>query len=725
MNVSSLLDGLLDLRGAVVGDSAGALVEEIGANANSEEIAAVSGLLVREFSQIGDALGTGALEILVIKGKQSTRVIARQHDSVLAVELAPTRATDDLENRLRSTDWTTNADETEAATTDSPPETPAFAATDAQPESEALAEQNSADRAHLRRELVKGRLSAAESLGAKLFGSANPNELGPDGSPVVSGNALALSQLMKGIAKVLVGDSFGGLDCLGAIDQSDTIDRSLRWAARIWTIRTIVSAGDQPDFAAACRNAANGILELAAVLDVEARAITLCTLADVAALRHEGDAALAFLNKAGELFEALGDDQEIASTLLSQARVLAELGRHSESLTAAQRAHHHQPSWPPPVLFLARRALEAGRLDDSQALVQPLLGLVPRPVEVERIQRLLGMVRSGAISEKAAFDYLRLLEAQPSRQTILELESLCAESAEIPLFQEALGWKLFRSGEFARAAQLFEKLSQDPSLTADERSSVLLALGCLATLKSRNEKTGVKVRAAVMATPEELRDSGPVLDGETAFTGPQSNGSGPGWGGKNPPTDLLAAQQNNQTGPVFAGSLRLFCLPDLVEFLHRGQRTGTIVCSSNAGIGAVHLRNGVITCAASPQTPSIGEWLISQGQLTREQYEVAYKEQQETSSNPLFGAILVDRGLTSVENVRKALEIQVFSALREIMSWVDGDFAFETDESGDSGEPGIELALDPQRVFLNIFKEMDESAAGYTPDSSDELLGTL
>ena len=48
-------------------------------------------------------------------------------------------------------------------------------------------------------------------------------------------------------------------------------------------------------------------------------------------------------------------------------------------------------------------------------------------------------------------------------------------------------------------------------------------------------------------------------------------------------------------------------------------------------------------------------------------------------------------------------------ALREMVEWASGRFAFEPDRNGSENPGGIEIHLDTRGVLLDVLREYDES----------------
>ena len=163
-------------------------------------------------------------------------------------------------------------------------------------------------------------------------------------------------------------------------------------------------------------------------------------------------------------------------------------------------------------------------------------------------------------------------------------------------------------------------------------------------------------------------------------------------------------------GAVFSGQLGSLALPDLLEFLRSGKRTGLLICSSASGKGALRFRDGLITGAASPSTPGVGELLVRARKVTPEALEALSATLGPDRHDPRLGERFVRDGLTDAPSVRKALEQLIGLAVRELMHWTEGEFTFNRETQLTPDSPGLAVALDPQGLLLNFFKELDEAS---------------
>jgi hypothetical protein len=161
---------------------------------------------------------------------------------------------------------------------------------------------------------------------------------------------------------------------------------------------------------------------------------------------------------------------------------------------------------------------------------------------------------------------------------------------------------------------------------------------------------------------------------------------------------------------VFSGRLSVFSLPDLVEFLRSARRTGQLVCSSPAGMGTMQFRKGWITGASSPGTPSACELLVRAGKVAAEAVQDLAPESARPGLAPCEA--IVRRGLADAAAVQGALRQQIELVLRELVSWTDGEFAFNQEAGGEAATQATAVQVDAQELLLNLFKEMDEASRG-------------
>ena len=557
--------------------------------------------------------------------------------------------------------------------------------------------------AELRRALVKGQLAQADSISTNLTEQAKLSGKLADGPPIPP-------QLLEGIASVLAGDALGGLEILKAVESSTREVPAYRWVALIWCVRASASTGAGLEVA---YGYAKSSLTVAGNLDSEARSMSTIELAEIEFQQGELDRAYAHTRAARAQLVNTSAQYLLANTWLLEARILAASGKQRESLDAAAQATKQRPSWPAPATLLARWALRDERINDADSVLQPLLGASPLASEVERISGVIKHVRSGTLPARVAYELLELIEARPTEKNVEQLNVLLDAYPAIEHLRDAYGWQLLRAGRYEAAKSLFEDMCSRADLTEEMRASALLALGCLATAKARYTNPEVKTRAVVDATPKNFSLATPAPRSSTKPTAVAPL--------EFRPSDIPPAQSQHNgfigdepgTSPkiglgtaMFSGNLQLFGIPDLLEFLRSGKRTGTLLCSSTAGIGAVQLRKGRITGAASPKTKAMQDYLLAMGAITAEAHHTAADAQRDGKAQ--VGRLLIEAGFTTTAQVQAALRTQIRDAIRDLMSWGAGKFAFDPEALFDQSRSDIEVEVDPQETLLDIFREQDE-----------------
>jgi tetratricopeptide (TPR) repeat protein len=741
------------IRGCVVGDSNGNVLEEGNADLNKESIAATGAFVGKVLGELGSELGLGNVTTASISGTDVAWVVAVRPGHIFVAECDGARSALAAENCLSTASWEQQIESPiEEAELKYLPTEPPAASPNPPPVKQRLQTQISAKvaplaspnlpsrvvppkpvpiaprpiatrvptnlqeagdlanseavRADLRRALIKGQLKLAEQFASKLLDDAKARNCVADGAPLPN-------ELLQGIAMVLAGDALAGLENLKGV-ESTSKSVSHIWASLIWCVRANTHANTGLD---ASKSLAKSALTLASQLDSEARAVSMLELATVLHHQAEYSASLEMIRSARILLARNADPQLYASCWLLEARVLGALGEREKSVSAAQRAREHRPSWPAPATFLATSALRDGSLPEAERAIQALLVAKPIATEVDRTNRTIEYVRLGALPAQVGSEFLELVESPSTVANIRRLEELSVAFPSVEHIKDALGWKLLRSGQYTEASAVFEPLAQVTNLSEDIRASVLLALGCLASVTSRHAKPGARIRAVVTAAPKNFKSTKPLppssakmrVAAPIEFQGSDGAAVDPLPLASPGPGEPTEAPKNHR-GMMFSGNLQLFALPDILEFLRSGQRTGTLLCSSTAGIGAIHLRRGRITGAGSPSTKGLKDYLIAIGAVSKE--NVQRVDQDELGERTLIGGLLVRLGIVTEGDVRLALRDQIRDAVKELMSWGVGQFAFDPEKVIETAEGDVPVELDPQDVLLNIFKEMDEHSRG-------------
>jgi len=698
-----LFGEMSEVRGVLTADLQGAVIETTASSPEAaEQGASVAAATVAGFTAAGSAAGFGRLELVLVKGARSSSAAAVRSNLFLQVTLDPTKSTAQVEKVLHA--W---ASETAVATATPPPPVPASPAKVAAdvPAPPAIAMATPAHAAEtsprpsgkdpwasLRRALVRGQLTKASVQQRELSESFRAAVDRP-GSEVLSAaeHEHAMQVLLEGIGTVIAGDGIGGSRILKELTPESQRNLSIRWLALQWSASAALRSGSSP----AARSHVKEALTLARQLDIDARAVSQWTAAEVLAQGGDHVRALTWLTEARARFERLGDRWGLGRTWLAEARIMAANQREQEAAEAARKAWGVDPGWDEPPIFLARRAL----LRDDLAEAESIMRTLSTPA-ADRVRALIGAIRERTVTNTDASEFLREHDAPPSIQALRALERIAHASPRFVQARDALAWMLLKLGKYADARSIFRDLLAY-ELSPGDRASVMLGLGCIPEGQQFADYSGGAFSAA---SPADAMPSPEGVAGE-ALSSPAPNSTG----------------FNGSGGPnaVFSGQLSVFALPDLLEFLRSARRTGLLVCSSAAGIGTLRLRDGWITAAASPSTPKLGQLLLHDGKVSAEALETVAARQASEQSDQLIGEMLAGEGLVEASAVQDAFRQQIELTIRELVHWKDGEFAFNREGESQPAGTVVSVELDAQAVLLNVFKELDE--ASRIPTSDVEL----
>ena len=320
----------------------------------------------------------------------------------------------------------------------------------------------------------------------------------------------------------------------------------------------------------------------------------------------------------------------------------------------------------------------------------------------ERVRAIVAAIRGGAVSAVDAGELLRVHDGPPTPEALRSLERIAGASPRFVQAREALARMLLEVGKYADARTIFRGLLSQPLGPAD-RASVMLGLGCIANALQDGgaSEPGTTLRQAVRdgstAAARYPGASAPVLPRLSSSVLLGGGGAGP--------------------SAVFSGQLGDFAFPDLLEFLRSARRTGLLVCSSPAGMGAVRFENGFLTGAAAPGTPALGDALVRLRRLTPVGLAAVAAPGGEQSDEAL-GEALVAKGLVDAAAVEAAQRLQIELTVRQLVGWKDGEFAFSRDREAAPARDEGTVSLDPQAVLLEVFRQLDEESRGGAEVSS-------
>lgn len=123
------------------------------------------------------------------------------------------------------------------------------------------------------------------------------------------------------------------------------------------------------------------------------------------------------------------------------------------------------------------------------------------------------------------------------------------------------------------------------------------------------------------------------------------------------------------------GDLKVMSLPDLLRWIDRARKTGSLIFTRGREKKVIFFREGVLI-AANSNSPNdkIGKILMRMNKISQEDLEEGLRQQKQ--SGDLIGDIFIARGLHTKEDFVTALERQAAQIISSLFSWKEGEFIF-------------------------------------------------
>jgi hypothetical protein len=144
-----------------------------------------------------------------------------------------------------------------------------------------------------------------------------------------------------------------------------------------------------------------------------------------------------------------------------------------------------------------------------------------------------------------------------------------------------------------------------------------------------------------------------------------------------------------------SGSLKDVSVADVMQFIHLGRRTGTLLLSRASEKAMIGFHGGRLVSAQAPRTPKLGDLLVSSGMIDRGILDAAIRAQSEALEHRSLGQILMSSGSIDAEGLRQVIATQIEQAVSEVMVWETGGFEFAIDDL----RPIDDIALYPSDVL--------------------------
>ena len=154
------------------------------------------------------------------------------------------------------------------------------------------------------------------------------------------------------------------------------------------------------------------------------------------------------------------------------------------------------------------------------------------------------------------------------------------------------------------------------------------------------------------------------------------------------------------------GSLKEASLPDVLQLLTMGKKTGCLSVTHRSNFGYIYFDKGRI-CYASivNRRDRLGDILVKSGLVSPEQLEQAIQAQGKLRDRRI-GEILIDMGALTREELHQQIRLQIEHAVYFLFTWSQGTFNFEADIRPE--EQDFLVSINPESLLLEGARRVDE-----------------
>src|SRR3954470_19797408 len=154
------------------------------------------------------------------------------------------------------------------------------------------------------------------------------------------------------------------------------------------------------------------------------------------------------------------------------------------------------------------------------------------------------------------------------------------------------------------------------------------------------------------------------------------------------------------------GSLKEASLPDVLQLLAMGKKTGCLAVTHRNNFGYVYFDRGLISYASIVnRRDRIGDILLKSGTITQAQLDAAISAQSRHRDKRI-GELLVSQGAVTRDALHAQIRTQIEEAVYYLFTWTRGTFNFEAEVHPE--EQDLLVAINPESLLLEGARRVDE-----------------
>src|SRR5690348_14871291 len=154
------------------------------------------------------------------------------------------------------------------------------------------------------------------------------------------------------------------------------------------------------------------------------------------------------------------------------------------------------------------------------------------------------------------------------------------------------------------------------------------------------------------------------------------------------------------------GSLKEASLPDVLQLLAMGKKTGCLAVTHRSNFGYIFFEKGRI-CYASivNRRDRLGDMLVKNSVISQQQLDNAIAAQAKHRDKRI-GELLVEQSALTREELHQYVRRQIEEAVYFLFTWMQGTFNFEADVHPE--EQDLLVSINPESLLLEGARRMDE-----------------
>ncbi|MEP6618424.1 MAG: DUF4388 domain-containing protein [bacterium] len=154
------------------------------------------------------------------------------------------------------------------------------------------------------------------------------------------------------------------------------------------------------------------------------------------------------------------------------------------------------------------------------------------------------------------------------------------------------------------------------------------------------------------------------------------------------------------------GSLKEASLPDVLQLLSMGKKTGCLAVTHRSNFGYIYFDKGLISYASIVnRRDRIGDILLKAGSISQAQLDSAISAQV-AHRDKRIGELLVAQGAITRQALHAQIRLQIEEAVYFLFTWTQGTFNFEADVHPE--EQDLLVSINPESLLLEGARRVDE-----------------